>query len=198
MHPSTELRWVNKEVGFGVYASHFIPKGTIVYVSDPLEIVVKPKSHLLQNDAIMPVISKYSYIDQKGRRILSWDHAKYVNHSCEPNSLSTGYGFEIAIRDIEAGEEITDEYGLLNIEQNLNCLCGSSRCRKTIENTASKEQIHNWDRSAKEALDNFSKVDQPLASLLAQNLKEKIDNYLLHKKGYKSVKTLFLKMPVLG
>ena len=31
IHPSTELRFINDEIGYGVVATRFIPKGTIVW-----------------------------------------------------------------------------------------------------------------------------------------------------------------------
>lgn len=39
-------------------------------------------------------------------------NAEYVSHSCTPITISTGYNVEIAIRDINSGEQVTDEYGL--------------------------------------------------------------------------------------
>ncbi|KAF2684893.1 SET domain-containing protein [Lentithecium fluviatile CBS 122367] len=42
-----------------------------------------------------------------------WVHASYINHSCLPNSVRTFIGdirFTRATRDIEAGEEITNQY----------------------------------------------------------------------------------------
>ena len=32
MHPSIELKPVNPQIGYGVFATAFIPAGTIVYV----------------------------------------------------------------------------------------------------------------------------------------------------------------------
>jgi hypothetical protein len=63
------------------------------------------------------------------------DERQFINHSCEPNS---GYAFldgvcsTIAIRDIEAGEELTYHYGMLETEASLTfgheCMCGSKSC----------------------------------------------------------------------
>ena len=40
LHPDTELRVVSADIGFGVFATALIPKGTIVYIKDPLEIEI--------------------------------------------------------------------------------------------------------------------------------------------------------------
>ena len=38
IHPSLELRFIGPEVGYGVFATELIPKGTLTYVEDDLEI----------------------------------------------------------------------------------------------------------------------------------------------------------------
>lgn len=187
MHPHTELRLVSPEVGMGVFATAFIPKGTIVYSADPLEITISRKNPLIENPALNPYIKKYGYVDQKGRYIISWDHAKYVNHSCSPNTISTGYGFEIAIRDIQPGDEITDDYGLLNIESPMSCCCQSPGCRGTIMAEYNLDQIKSWDSQVMEALSDFDTHEQPLQKLLDQKTKRSLDKYITTKKRYKSV-----------
>lgn len=37
IHPKTELRFISKEVGYGVFATDFIPAGTITWVLDKLD-----------------------------------------------------------------------------------------------------------------------------------------------------------------
>ena len=73
---------------------------------------------------------KYSYSDENGVHILSWDNAKYVNHRCDCNTIATGYGFAIAIRDIWNGQEISEEYGLFNLDRVIPLACGCTQCRK--------------------------------------------------------------------
>ena len=116
IHPSTELRLVSPHVGYGVFASQPIPKGSLVYVQDPLDIKITPQQYQRLDETSRQLAEKYSFLDAKGNRILSWDAAKFVNHSCHPNTMSTAWGFEVALRDIEPGEEITDEYSLFNLE----------------------------------------------------------------------------------
>src|SRR5210317_1564125 len=125
IHPDTELRKVDETIGYGVFATRPIPKGTILYVKDSLEIEVAPEQFEGMDSQYQMIVNWFSYIDEHGYRVISWDIAKYVNHHCESNSISTGYGFEIATRDIDAEEEITDEYGIFNIPEPLRCHCGS-------------------------------------------------------------------------
>ncbi len=63
----------------------------------------------------------------------------FFNHSCDPNSGFSGQVFLVAMRDIDAGEEITFDYGMTVSESagsdmvfRMACSCGSPLCRKTI------------------------------------------------------------------
>jgi uncharacterized protein len=59
-------------------------------------------------------------------------HFRYVNHSCEPNSFMRLYRGRVefyALRRIEAGEELTCDYGETHHEGALACRCGSAKCK---------------------------------------------------------------------
>ena len=132
IHPDTEVRRCRGDFGYGIFATAPIPKGTITFAKDPLDIDISPAMYDLLSHSSRAHVEKYSYLEASGNRVLSWDTAKYVNHSCEANSLSTGWGFEIAIRHIKAGEELTDDYGLFNMSSGLSCLCQAPSCRGLI------------------------------------------------------------------
>ena len=68
IHPHTQLRLINDTVGYGVFATQFIPKGTIVYVKDSMEIEISPTQYLLYQPEMQEAIEKYSYIDERGYR----------------------------------------------------------------------------------------------------------------------------------
>ncbi len=189
MHPDTNLKWVNDEIGFGVFATQFIPKGTAVYVRDALEVKVERNAALLKNPAYQEIITKYSYVDAKGDYILSWDHARFVNHCCFPSSITTGYGFEIAIRDINEGEEITDDYGLLNIEEDIPLSCSKPGCRKVARAGDFDHNVERWDKIVKDALARFNLHDQPLMKFMDQQTIHQLTLYLEKGKPYLSVRT---------
>lgn len=195
IHPSTELRFVSPEIGYGVFAKEFIPKGTIVYVKDSLEIEVTPKKYEKLDEYARSVVDKYSYRDERGYRIVSWDFAKYVNHSCNRNTVSTGYGFEIAVRDILPNEEVTDEYGIFNLEQNFECGCGAENCRHHISPSDFDVLFGKWDKEIKDALIHYSDSAQALEPYIEEPLFHKLKNYLETGKNYKSVYSLRLKKP---
>ena len=191
IHPKTEVKLVSPEIGMGVFATAFIPKGSITYIFDEMELIYPQDHPLLKDSKYIDHINKYSYIDNSGNRILSWDIAKYMNHYCDFNSISTGYGFEIAIRDIEAGEQITDDYGTLNIENSMDCGCGKAGCRKKINPDDLLRYSDVWDQHIKDALKNFNNISQPLIKYMDDQLKEDLDIYLKTGKSYTSIRETY-------
>lgn len=190
IHPLTKLRYINDQMGYGVFATHFISKGTIVYVKDPLEIEIEPNDFNTYPPVLQEHIEKYSYIDERGVRIISWDLAKYVNHCCQFNTISTGYGFEIAIRDIQPEEEITDEYGLFNMIQEMEIGCCRSGCRGRVSAMDADLYWREWDEKIMDALQYFRTIDQPLLPLVDDFTKERLEAYLAGLAPYESVQKL--------
>ena len=193
IHPKTELRFIDDHVGYGVFATDDIPEGTIVYVKDSLELVVTPTDYLLHSEEVKEVIEKYSYIDQNGNRIISWDFAKYVNHCCNCNTISTGYGFEIAIRNIQKGEQITDEYGIFNLTYPMEVSCGSANCRKVIKPDDFDTYYKEWDNKIRKSIVRLFEVEQPLMSFVEKESREELDSFFQNPDSYKSVYALKFK-----
>lgn len=75
---------------------------------------------------------------------LNGGSAKWINHACDPNCEAdeddeAGRVFITALRDIEPGEELNYDYGLVlegrhtaKIKKDYECRCGSPRCRGTM------------------------------------------------------------------
>jgi SET domain-containing protein len=58
----------------------------------------------------------------------------FINHSCEPNVGFAGNVVLVAMRDISPGEELTTDYALFDDhEGQMECRCGASSCRGTID-----------------------------------------------------------------
>jgi SET domain-containing protein len=69
---------------------------------------------------------RVSFID--GKYILFKPPACWVNHSCEANARGADQR-DVALRDINAGEEITVNYVLEKVPGlNFQCRCGSPNC----------------------------------------------------------------------
>ncbi len=190
IHPNTEMRFISPEIGYGVFATTFIPCGTIVYIKDPMEIAVSPIQYAQLNEPLKSTIEKYSYIDENGDRIVSWDHGKYVNHCCDCNTMSTGYGFEIAIKDIQPGEEITDEYGMFNLEYEMVLSCSKPACRKMVKGDDMLQYFAAWDEKVMKALKRSRQVEQPLMPLIDKHTLQQVDDFLSDETEYVSVRRL--------
>lgn len=162
MHQDTEIRFIDDHIGLGVFTTKRIPKGTLLWVLCPLD------RHLTDAEvAALPapqkkLIEHYAFRDVYDQLILCWDAGRYVNHSCEPVMLPVEYGFEIAARDLEAGEQITCDYSELNLEIPLRCACGSPRCRGEIRKDDTQQLWELWDRQVREALAVAGSIPQPL------------------------------------
>ena len=87
-----------------------------------------------------------NYWMQLGRRtidgMLPGNHAKYINHSCDPNCMADKWDVDgedraviMALKDIKPWTELTFDYGWTATEGSSKtlCLCGSKKCRKYIE-----------------------------------------------------------------
>jgi hypothetical protein len=162
IHPSTEVRFISDEIGYGVVATALIPKGTITWALDDLDQVMAVDRVAQMSEFIQRYVHKYAYMDGAGRHILCWDNARFVNHHCEATCLGAGFEFEVAIRDIQPGEQLTDDYGGLNIEEEFNCRCGSPKCRGVVHPNDILALADTWDAHLVECFAILSKVPQPL------------------------------------
>lgn len=162
LHPHTELRHVSKLIGYGVFATQLIPKGTITWVRDDLDRTFPPHEVAGFRPEYQDLLDKYSFIDRGGNAVLCWDLARYMNHSCNATCLSAGYEFEVAIRDILAGEELTDDYGTLNLTEDFHCFCHHPDCRKTIRPDDLTRLWEDWDAKLRSTFPRIKLVDQPL------------------------------------
>lgn len=166
MHPETELRFISPEIGHGVFATKFLPQGTITWTGDPLDQRLSQQALDDLPALCRSAVLKFSYVDPQGLYVLCWDHGKFVNHSCEPNCLSAGYEFEFAIRDIAPGEQLTDDYGMMNLPVALACKCGAPTCRRGIGAGDFENLTAHWDSLVSRAFHFIDKVPQPLTPLV--------------------------------
>lgn len=69
--------------------------------------------------------------------IIAREPAVRTNHSCDPNAGIVKDVFLAAMRDIRKGEEVMFDYSMITADNwQLECRCGSPRCRKIIGNYA--------------------------------------------------------------
>lgn len=165
IHPDTEIRFISEEKGYGVVATKLIPRGTITWVQDDLDQIFTRDQITKLNPFIKKYLDTYSFTNKNGEMVLCWDNGKFVNHSFKPSCFSTPYDFEIAIRDIYPGEELTDDYGYLNVEKPFHVIDEGTE-RKTVYPNDILNFHEEWDALIKENASKVLEVEQSLAQLI--------------------------------
>lgn len=168
IHPDTELRFIHPDIGFGVVATRLIPKGTITWAQGELDQVFTPQRLNSLGPIFANVLGKYSFVNGRGEYVLCWDLARYVNHSCAPTCLSAGYNFEIAVKDIQPGDELTDDYATLNLEGSFECSCRAHQCRSIVSEADIYAHADRWDAIVREVFPLIAGQPQPLWPLVAE------------------------------
>lgn len=185
IHPHTQLRYISDAIGYGMFAARDMPMGTLTYVRDPFERLFSQAEFAAMPDLQRDLIDRYCYTDRHGNLVLSWDHSKHVNHHCQSNTLHTAFGFEIAVRDIAAGEEITTDYGLFNIQETLPITC-----RHWLQPEDAERLWPDWDARIQSALPDIHTTEQALLPYLDTMARSRLNDFLKGDSAYPSVRQL--------
>lgn len=109
--------------GLGLYADEFIKQGTMVWeFARDLDILIDQDRFRSLPPEAQAYISRYAYVNSDTNKyVLCFDDARYFNHSETPNTKSLivpskSESIDIAIRDINPGEEITTNYAEFDAE----------------------------------------------------------------------------------
>jgi SET domain-containing protein len=138
--------------GRGAYAAQPIPRGTriIEYTGERItkaEAARREQARLRRaargGDGSVYIFELNQRYDLDGRT--RRNPARLINHSCAPNceaQMIRGRIWIIARRDIEAGEELTFDYGFPLNEWSLHpCRCGTARCPGYIVNAFNRWRL---------------------------------------------------------
>jgi uncharacterized protein len=130
--------------GKGVYAVRPIKAGETVLEYKGEIITWRKAQDRHPHDVNQPNHTFYFHLDD-GHVIdgkYDGNSARWVNHSCEPNLLAEQDGnrfFLKALRDIDVGEELFYDYGLMidarrtsKLKKEFACWCGAAGCRGTM------------------------------------------------------------------
>ena len=196
IHPKTELRFISKEVGYGVFATDFIPAGTITWVLDKLDREFRPEEFFAMDLVYQNIIDTYTFRNNIGNYILCWDHGRFVNHSFNSNCLTTAYDFEIAIRDILPGEQLTDDYGYLNIKDPFTAVDEGTE-RKIVYPDDLVRYYKVWDAQILKVFGKINAYEQPLRVLIKDELWYKVQKIIAGKQQIDSILNNYYDDPVL-
>lgn len=195
IHPDTELRFINNIVGYGVVAKKLIPKGTITWVQDDLDSIYTEADLKTVNPVMLDYLETYCFTNNKGERVLCWDNAKYVNHSFNSSCMSTAYDFEIAIRDIYPGEQLTDDYGYLNIQEPFEAEDEGTE-RKIVYPDDILRYHPIWDKAVKDNLQEIKRQEQPLLKFIPPQVWRDFSEVIAGQKELKSIKNCYFEQKI--
>jgi SET domain-containing protein len=128
----------------GVYTTEPIEKGTHIVEYDGPRVNKQQAEEIYGGRDVT-----YLYGIGDGEVIINGNNiAAFINHSCDPNCESDEIGdrvFIIAIRDIEAGEELIYDYCLYDGEADdpAICHCGAKQCRGSMYNEDEIKRLKN-------------------------------------------------------
>ena len=168
IHPSTELRFISQAIGSGVFATELIPRGTITWTKCAFDQVLAPTAVAALGPPYRAILDRYAYRDARGDYVLCWDLGRYMNHSCQAAVISPGFDVDVAVRDILPGEELTCDYGMLNLDESMVCHCGAPGCRKRVGPDDHERCLPGWDELVRAAFGDVPRVAQPLWDFLRQ------------------------------
>lgn len=188
IHPSTEVRYINREKGYGLFATRFIPMGTVVWVRDQLDREISPDDLQQYDSMVREAVINYSYRNSRGNYIFCWDNTRYMNHDCNPNTCITPYELELAVRDIHKGEEVTNHYGMLNIIEPFT-LPNSDGTVIYPDDLVTHGR--KWDKLLQQAFPFLIRVAQPLRPLISETRWALLEQISLGEKEMPSVTSCY-------
>ncbi len=184
--PKTELKFISDEIGYGVVATEFIPKGTITWALDALDREFTPQQFAGLSARYQQILNFYTYRNNRGNYVLCWDHGRYVNHSFNSNCLTTAYDFEVAVRDIYPGEQLTDDYGYLNIEEPFEAIDEGVDRKMVYPDDLEKYHVE-WDQKLIDTFPYIPKVQQPLQEYVSPNIWEIVKEIAKGEREMRSI-----------
>lgn len=103
--------------GVGLFAATDILAGHVIWeFTEGVDWRITPTELLLFPEPFQSRLRHYLYQEDSGVYVLCGDNAKYMNHSDDPNCDDAGGDYTVARRKIAAGEELTCDYRLFDLE----------------------------------------------------------------------------------
>ena len=152
--------------GKGVFAVQSLAEGETLIEYGGEVISWKEALRRHPHDPLDPNHTFYFHIDDKhvidGKQ--GGNSSRWINHSCQPNCEADEEGGRVfikALRNIQPGEELFYDYGLIidakytkKLKAEYHCWCGSKSCRGTL--LAPKDKAGSKKQNKKKSGDKKS------------------------------------------
>ena len=103
--------------GVGLFAATDLPANFIIWeYTEGVDWNIPPSELMLFPEPFQSKLRHYLYQEDSGAYVLCGDNAKYMNHSDGPNCDDTGGEHTVTTRAVKAGEELTCDYRLFDLE----------------------------------------------------------------------------------
>jgi SET domain-containing protein len=103
--------------GVGLFAATDLPANAVIWeYAEGVDWRIAPAELMLFPEPFQSRLRHYLYQEESGAYVLCGDNAKYMNHSDVPNCDDTGGEQTVTMRAIRAGEELTCDYRLFDLE----------------------------------------------------------------------------------
>ncbi|ODA67317.1 SET domain protein [Methyloligella halotolerans] len=102
--------------GIGVFSQDFVPKGTLIWsLHEKLDVQMSSQDIAALPTHMQDFVRIYSYphLERDGYVVVDSDNGRFMNHSGAPNTDFRDFYKGFALDDIQAGEELTCDYGEL-------------------------------------------------------------------------------------
>jgi SET domain-containing protein len=132
LSPKLEARVCTEKGGYGVFTREKLVEGELLAVWGGAVVSEENLDQIPEERATHGIqVEEGIYLVPMGEEL---DPADMFNHSCEPNAGLSGQITLVAMRDIDADEEICFDYAMSDSSDydEFECGCGEPACRKKV------------------------------------------------------------------
>ncbi len=103
--------------GMGLFTAEDLEPGTVIWeYNHGVDWKITPEELEQFPEPYLSWLRHYLYRDDSGIYVLCGDNAKFMNHDDDPNCDDSGPLYTVTRRPIEAGEELTCDYRLFDLD----------------------------------------------------------------------------------
>lgn len=103
--------------GVGLFCAEAIPAGRLIWTfTEGVDLRISRDEMKSLVPSLRDRMQRYCYREDEDTYVLCTDNAKFMNHSFSPNCDDSGPEGTVALRDIEAGEELTCDYRVFDLD----------------------------------------------------------------------------------